>query len=139
MLLFCFGHQKALYNQESETYDPGVWLPGRYKHYDREYRQCDSRNEPMLVPDRLIEMGNDHTADPVQDRDTDDHDKNDLHPRTDPGQAEQGYRFGRAGPIPKGGDKEQYGQKDIQCVTYERDILADEFLLIVFCHSDYFV
>ena len=84
-------------------------------------------------------MSDDHTADPIQDRDADDHDKYDLHPRTYPGQPEQGYRFRRAGPIPKGGDKQQYRQKDIQLITYERDILADEFLLVIFRHGDHLV
>ena len=84
-------------------------------------------------------MRDDHTADPIQDRNTDDYDKYDLHPRTDPCQPEQGYRFGRAGPVSKGGDKQQYRQKDIQRITYERDVLADEFLLIIFCHGDHLI
>jgi hypothetical protein len=44
ILLFRFGDQESLYNQERETYDPGVWLSCRDKHDYREYQLADSRH-----------------------------------------------------------------------------------------------
>ena len=84
-------------------------------------------------------MSDDHTADPIQDRDADDHDKYNLQPRTYPGQPEQGYRFGRTGPVSEGRDEQQDGQQDIQRITYEREIFVDKFFLIVFSFNPSFL
>ena len=93
----------------------------------------------MPVPDRFVEMSDDRSTDPIQDRDAYDHDKHSLQPRSNPAQPKQGYRFGRGWAISKRRYEQQYGQKDVQRIAYERNVFADELLLVVFCHGDHLV
>ena len=93
----------------------------------------------MSVPNRFIEVGDDQSADSIQDRNPYDHSKYDLHRGIDPAQAKQRYRFGGISSVSKRRNKQQYSQKNIQRIAYERNVLIDELSLLVFCHGNHLI